>query len=486
MTTMTVRALCLFACCQLGACGGAQQASEGELRQIVGASERAPLVPKHAQFVADPMDRLNMSTDPKPTVLPALVRERTPGTSPTSLALSICDWSGCHSYWWRPPRGGKHRIGETPARSYSGRRLVCAEPGASGALLGVDERGVQSLIYKRTDDVFGDISDAEWVVWSHDLRSPVHQWHVPPAQVGQGVAGGSTAVFSDSRGRLYVGRAQTPLPLREPRVGREPDYLVARPRIVFGHNGELYVTREPVTEHGASLLREGEEFGVRLELPIVTRIWANRDWVLRALAGKGVSWWSLQSSDGKHARAVAFGDVGYCGHPLIGDTALVLKPSTREVLAVSTASDSVYRIADVPLDRFFCVAAEGDLVAVTGARGARNGVAIHSGGRWQWVDLGPADESIIEPFVQDGLVVLSAPEEDHRPGSAGKGAVYVVERGDEEWAITTKVVAANAERRALFGAAVGIHGRRLFASYTVEPPSEEMSYPDVEVCYADF
>lgn len=303
---------------------------------------------------------------------------------------------------------------------------------------------------------------------------------------GDGVIAGGSVVFTNTVGALrrYPSRAELPVKLLSgnysPRLGRSSLHIGA-----VRYVGE---TSADGVVYERSVSTIGPEEKMR---PInVNRIWASHRWILRSFAPSSAIW-MVSQADGSDDQFLAYGGLGACGQPLMGDYALNLEASTGySVMALSLLPDVAdYRIRGIPLDKLYCVAGDGGIIAVTGRFEKHPAVAVYHDGTWERVLL-PDSPSVLEPVVQDGTILVSAPEEAFSGKAGGSptpsvGVVYVLGKDASTWRIRERIGPANPRRHGNFGYKVVLHGKRLFINYLDNYPKskgmlrEGFGYPSV-------
>lgn len=209
-----------------------------------------------------------------------------------------------------------------------------------------------------------------------------------------------------------------------------------------------------------------EYFFLRLWAADERLLWADADW-------QGPLW-TTAGLDGSQARVIARGGVGRCGHPLVDRRALALADQGRSVVALPLdAGGAIETVQGNPLATSQCVAGDQEIVAVTGRADGLPAVAIHGPeGRWQVLRF-PESASVAEPLVQQGLVIVSVPEEDgarpnRRESVRAAGAVYVLARTAGTWSIRERIVAGKVRDHGLFGFAVRLDTEYLFVNHLID------------------
>jgi hypothetical protein len=303
---------------------------------------------------------------------------------------------------------------------------------------------------------------------------------------GDGVIAGGNVLFTNTVGALrrYPSRTEIPVKL----LGDNYSRRIGRGALDIG--GVRYVGKAStdglVYERSVSASDQEQKMQ-----PInVSRIWASQRWILRSFAPSPAIW-MVSQADGSDDRFMAYGGLGACGQPLMGDYALNLEASTGySVMALSLLPDVAdYRIRGIPLDRLYCVAGDGGVIAVTGRYEKHPAVAVYQDGSWTRVLL-PDSPSVLEPVVQDGRILVSAPEEEFSGKAGGSpirsvGAVYVLGKDASTWNIRERIVPANPRQHAIFGYRILLLGRRLFINYLDSYPKakgmprEGFGYPSV-------
>jgi hypothetical protein len=124
---------------------------------------------------------------------------------------------------------------------------------------------------------------------------------------------------------------------------------------------------------------------------------------------------------------------------------------------------------------------------VTGRYDNHPALAVYQDGAWQRVLL-PESPSVLEPVVQDGRILVSAPEESSSGQAGGAptpsvGAVYVLGKNATAWSIRQRIVPANPRQHAVFGYKVLLLGQQLFINYLDNyprgMPREGFGYPSI-------
>jgi hypothetical protein len=303
---------------------------------------------------------------------------------------------------------------------------------------------------------------------------------------GDGVIAGGSVLFTNMVGALRRYPSRTQLSVKAlsgiylPEIGRG---VLDTGRVKYAaeasDDGVVYRRFVPMVDQELELQPRN-----------VSRIWAFHRWILRSFVPSPAIW-MVSQADGSDDQFLAYGGLGACGQPLMGDYALNLEAGTGySVMALSLLPDVAdYRIRGIPLDKLYCVAGDGGVIAVTGRYEKHPAVAVYHDGTWERVLL-PDSPSVLEPVVQDGRILVSAPEEAF-PGKAGGspipsvGAVYVLGKDASNWRIRQRIVPANPRRHAIFGYKMVLLGQRLFINYLDNYPKakgmprEGFGYPSI-------
>ena len=303
---------------------------------------------------------------------------------------------------------------------------------------------------------------------------------------GDGIIAGERVIFTNAMGALrsYPSRAQLPGQVLRgiylPEIGRGVlDIGKAKYAAEASDDGVVYRRFVPMADQE-----------LELQPRKLRRIWGSRRWILRNFAAYPAIW-MVSQADGSDERFLAYGDLGACGQPLMGDYALTLEVAKGySVLALSLLPDVPdYRIHGIPLDKLYCVAGHEGVIAVTGRYEKHPAVAIYQDGAWQRILL-PDSRSVLEPVTQDGRILVSAPEEvfpykTNGPPMPSVGAVYVLGKDASTWSIRERIRPANPRQHAIFGYKMLLLGQHLFINYLDNYPKaktisrEGFGYPSV-------
>jgi len=243
-------------------------------------------------------------------------------------------------------------------------------------------------------------------------------------------------------------------------------------RRVFGVGANQYVF-----DDGAPTAREATETeripDERRRPGVITRVWINERWVLRAAAAGPAMVWAVTPREGGQGRVIAFGGVGECGDPLGEREALALDGDTGVVWSIPlTGGESATELGRSPLQRSYCVAGEPGLIAVTGTSRGVPAAAVLSGGKWEILEL-PGKAASMDPVVRGGRVYLMVPDAEVR-GERGEvlrsaGAVFVIGRlGAESWGLERTILAPFPQVSGWFGYNVASVGSTLFIGYRLD------------------
>ena len=306
------------------------------------------------------------------------------------------------------------------------------------------------------------------------------------SDAGDGVIAGESVLFTNTAGALRSYPSRTDLPGRaisgiySPEIGLGV-LNIGEIKYAANSSADGVVYRRFIPTADQNL--EPQPLNVR-------RIWASQRWILRNFA-QDPAIWVLSQADGKNEQFLAYGGIGACGQPLMGDYALNLEVGNEySVMALSLLPKVPdYRIRGIPLDRLYCVGGDEGVIAVTGRYDKHPAVAVYQSGAWQRILL-PDSPSVLEPVVQDGRILVSAPEEK-APGKIdgapipSVGAVYVLGKDASTWSIRERIVPATPRQHAIFGYKVLLLGKRLFINYLDDYPKakgmprEGFGYPSV-------
>lgn len=306
------------------------------------------------------------------------------------------------------------------------------------------------------------------------------------SDAGDGVIAGGRVLFTNTTGALRSYPSRTDLPVKAISGIYSPEIGLGVLNI-----GEI--------KYAAQTSKDGVVY--RPFVPIadqdlephprnLSRIWASHRWILRTFAPSPAIW-MVSQADGNHDQFLAYGGLGACGQPLMGDYVLNLEAGNGySVMALSLMPDVPdYRVRGIPLDKVYCLAGDGGVIAVTGRYDKHLALAVYQDGAWQRILL-PDSPSVLEPVVTDGRILVSAPEEPS-PGKVGGspipsvGAVYVFGKDASTWGIRQRIVPANPRQHAIFGYKVLLLGQHLLINYLDNYPKakgmprEGFGYPSV-------
>lgn len=279
-------------------------------------------------------------------------------------------------------------------------------------------------------------------------------------------------VSGDNAGSALVSLSASALaPERQLPLGLPEESLFAAASLGPQHvalslrNGSLLFLPEMREFPSASATREHRSFRA-------SGLWASSSRLLLAQrAQPGPPVWESVRHDGTDSRVIAQGSVGSCGHPIVGERALALANDAGTLVSLALDQRSApILIHGNPLERSFCVAGDGDVVAVTGRSQGLPALAIFEAGTWQVLRF-PDAPSIAEPLVKRGVILVSLPE---APGVAANGdavvaagAVFAVEKLGQNWAISERIVAPEPRRHGHFGFSVDVNADAVFVSHLV-------------------
>ncbi len=256
----------------------------------------------------------------------------------------------------------------------------------------------------------------------------------------------------------------------------------AKSRITtFGTGDELYVLEEPRNTSRVLPYRPVPGAKTKLEPAITERVWVNSSWILRSSTIGYVWFWDISKRDGSATKILAYGEVGACGQPLMGDSVLGVDRETQEVVVFPIMTgNGVTRLPGPSLTTPYCVAGENGTIAVTGLKDGLSAVGVYRDGTWQVLKF-PGRPSIFEPQVVDGMVIVSAPEADMtdrrgRVTARGAGAVYVLEQESGAWKVRTRIVAEKPRNNGLLGYNVHVDSGKLFINYLKDSPHVSEEY----------
>jgi hypothetical protein len=304
------------------------------------------------------------------------------------------------------------------------------------------------------------------------------------SDAGDGVIAGGSVLFTNTVGALRSYPSRTDLPGKSLSGIYSPDIGLgvltigsSKYAAAAAADGVIYRRFDPTADQEMQPKPRN-----------LRRIWASQHWILRNFAPYPAIW-MLSQADGSNEQFLAYGGLGACGQPLMGDYALNLEAGNGySVLALSLLPDVPdYRIRGIPLDRLYCVAGDGGVLAVTGRYANHPALAVYQDGAWQRVLL-PESPSVLEPVVQDGRILVSAPEESSSGQAGGAptpsvGAVYVLGKNATAWSIRQRIVPANPRQHAVFGYKVLLLGQQLFINYLDNyprgMPREGFGYPSI-------
>lgn len=161
---------------------------------------------------------------------------------------------------------------------------------------------------------------------------------------------------------------------------------------------------------------------------------------------------------------VAQGYVGTCGELLDSGRMLFLSNSPARAWVVDTKSRRSEKLESLPLDVVSCGSIRDGQIVLTGRRGDRALVAVHTQGGWRAIPLGPVSGqlpvSVSSNWIAVGDPTVGVVERGRLLHSAG--LVHLLEISAQGVRLVKQIAAQNPTAASLFGRQVVLDSDRLY------------------------